>query len=98
MDKKLKDTTEDILNKFREIIPGAFKKNISKEIFQGIIPFDVERFITGILFKIKTPIGNYNTDWALLKKNEKTVYFVAETKFSGQELRESDKIGKGNNP
>ncbi len=24
-------------------------------------------------FKIKTPIGNYNPDWALIKKNEKTV-------------------------
>ncbi|MCK5225065.1 DEAD/DEAH box helicase, partial [Candidatus Calescamantes bacterium] len=42
-------------------------------------------------FKIKTPIGNYNPDWALIKKNEKTVYFVAETKSAGQELRESEK-------
>jgi len=42
-------------------------------------------------FKIKTPIGNYNPDWALIKKNEKTVYFVAETKSPGQELRISEK-------
>ncbi len=42
-------------------------------------------------FKIKTPIGNYNPDWALIKKNEKTVYFVAETKSAGQELRTSEK-------
>ncbi len=42
-------------------------------------------------FKIKTPIGNYNPDWALIKKNEKTVYFVAETKSEGQELRVSEK-------
>jgi len=42
-------------------------------------------------FKIKTPIGNYNPDWALIKKNEKTVYFVAETKSAGQELRISEK-------
>ncbi|MGR3293575.1 MAG: restriction endonuclease [Candidatus Scalindua sp.] len=42
-------------------------------------------------FKIKTPIGNYNPDWALIKKNEKTVYFVAETKSEGQELRISEK-------
>ncbi len=42
-------------------------------------------------FKIKTPIGNYNPDWALIKKNEKTVYFVAETKSEGQELRASEK-------
>jgi len=31
-------------------------------------------------FKIKTPIGNYNPDWALIFKNENRVYFVAETK------------------
>lgn len=42
-------------------------------------------------FKIKTPIGNYTPDWALIKKNEKTVYFVAETKSAGQELKPSEK-------
>jgi type III restriction enzyme len=42
-------------------------------------------------FKINTPIGTYNPDWALIKKNEKTVYFVAETKSSGQELRVTEK-------
>lgn len=42
-------------------------------------------------FKIKTPIGSYNPDWALIKKNEKTVYFVAETKSAGQELKTSEK-------
>ena len=31
-------------------------------------------------FKIKTPIGEYNPDWALIFKNEKKIYFVAETK------------------
>jgi len=41
-------------------------------------------------FKINTPIGTYNPDWALIKKNEKTVYFVAETKSAGQELRLSE--------
>jgi type III restriction enzyme len=42
-------------------------------------------------FKIQTPIGNYNPDWALIKKNEKTIYFVAETKSIGQELRVSER-------
>ena len=34
-------------------------------------------------FQIKTPIGNYNPDWALIKKEdgeETKIYFVAETK------------------
>jgi len=41
-------------------------------------------------FKIQTPIGNYNPDWALVKKNEKTIYFVAETKAASQELKISE--------
>lgn len=34
-------------------------------------------------FQIKTPIGNYNPDWALIKREdgeETKIYFVAETK------------------
>lgn len=34
-------------------------------------------------FKIPTPIGNYNPDWALVFEDEKKVYFVAETKDTG---------------
>ena len=41
-------------------------------------------------FKIKTPIGNYNPDWALVKNGSKKVYFIAETKSAGQELRPSE--------
>ena len=42
-------------------------------------------------FKIQTPVGPYNPDWAIVKKNEDTVYFVAETKSEKQELRESER-------
>jgi len=49
-------------------------------------------------FKIATPIGSYNPDWAIVFKDEKKIYFVAETKSTGQELRgsESMKIKCGN--
>jgi type III restriction enzyme len=33
-------------------------------------------------FIINTPIGTYNPDWALIFKNDKKIYFVAETKYS----------------
>lgn len=33
-------------------------------------------------FVINTPIGTYNPDWALIFKNDKKIYFVAETKYS----------------
>ncbi|MDD5766796.1 MAG: DEAD/DEAH box helicase, partial [Candidatus Marinimicrobia bacterium] len=41
-------------------------------------------------FKIKTPIGTYNPDWAIVKKGEKNIYFVAETKSKDEELRPSE--------
>ncbi|MFD2522238.1 restriction endonuclease [Emticicia soli] len=31
-------------------------------------------------FKIPTPLGSYNPDWAVVFENDKKVYFVAETK------------------
>jgi len=43
-------------------------------------------------FKINTPIGTYNPDWAVVFKGEKRIYFVAETKSVGQELRGSEKL------
>lgn len=43
-------------------------------------------------FKIDTPIGTYNPDWALVFEGDKKLYFVAETKFEGEELRESERL------
>jgi len=45
-------------------------------------------------FKIETPIGNYNPDWALIFKYEKKLYFVAETKGTTEEdeLRVSENM------
>ena len=43
-------------------------------------------------FKIPTPIGNYNPDWALVFKGEKRICFVAETKGKDQELLKSEKL------
>ena len=34
-------------------------------------------------FVIETPVGQYNPDWALMLKGDKTLYFVAETKSTG---------------
>ena len=43
-------------------------------------------------FEIPTPIGKYRPDWAVVKNGEKKIYFVAETKSAGQELRGSEKM------
>jgi len=42
-------------------------------------------------FKIQTPIGSYNPDWAIVLENDKKIYFVAETKSEG-EIRGSEGI------
>ncbi len=34
-------------------------------------------------FKIPTPIGNYNPDWAIVFEDDNRVYFIAETKDTG---------------
>lgn len=44
-------------------------------------------------FKIETPLGSYNPDWAFVLENETKIYFVAETKGDkDQELRPSEKM------
>ncbi|OOS06447.1 type III restriction enzyme [Moraxella cuniculi DSM 21768] len=41
-------------------------------------------------FKIPTPIGNYNPDWAVvINKNSEQVYFIAETKNTGNNVQDS---------
>jgi type III restriction enzyme len=37
-------------------------------------------------FKIPTPLGTYNPDWALVFQGDSRVYFVAETKSSTLDL------------
>jgi len=34
-------------------------------------------------FQIETPVGSYNPDWAVAYRNDKRLYFVAETKKTG---------------
>jgi type III restriction enzyme len=43
-------------------------------------------------FKIDTPIGSYNPDWAIVFKGERKIYFIAETKGADQELLGSEKM------
>jgi type III restriction enzyme len=43
-------------------------------------------------FKIPTPIGYYNPDWAVVLKNEKKIYFVAETKDTGGDKIDISKL------
>lgn len=50
-------------------------------------------------FKVETPVGGYNPDWAIMKQNGDVVYMVRETKSTKDQLQlrttESDKIKCG---
>jgi type III restriction enzyme len=45
-------------------------------------------------FKIPTPLGDYNPDWAVVFEGDARVYFVAETKSSTveQERRQAENL------
>lgn len=43
-------------------------------------------------FKIPTPIGSYNPDWAVVFEGDKKVYFVAETKDTGTPIVDLSKL------
>ena len=50
-------------------------------------------------FKVETPVGGYNPDWAIMKQNGEVVYMVRETKSTKDQLKlrttENDKIKCG---
>lgn len=43
-------------------------------------------------FTIPTPIGKYNPDWALVFKDDKKIYFIAETKDTGTGIVDLTKL------
>jgi type III restriction enzyme len=38
-------------------------------------------------FKVETPVGTYNPDWAIVKENDEKVYLLRETKGTTDELK-----------
>ena len=50
-------------------------------------------------FKVETPVGTYNPDWAIVKHDDKTLYLVRETKGTKDFLKlrttEADKVRCG---
>ena len=61
-----------------------FDSNIEKCFAQDLETREDVKFYIKLpwWFTIKTPIGSYNPDWAIVFENDKRVYFVAETKGS----------------
>ena len=99
----------------QEVINYLTDVQVKKSIYECVVyGSDVERrFAEGLearediklfvklsrWFKIETPLGTYNPDWAILKHEDKTLYLVKETKGTKDFLKlrtsESDKVKCG---
>lgn len=77
---KVKDTSKTIYEDFVPLDSGVESKFAQDCETSEQIKF---YFKLPNWFKIPTPIGNYNPDWALVFEEDKKIYFVAETKDTG---------------
>jgi type III restriction enzyme len=78
-----------------------FDSDVEKEFAKACDLDDRVKFYCKLppQFKVDTPVGPYNPDWALVTENEEKLYLIRETKSTRNlaELRdkEKDKIACG---
>lgn len=77
---KVTDTSKTIYEEFMPLDSGVESKFARDCETSDQIKF---YFKLPNWFKIPTPIGNYNPDWALVFEDDNKIYFVAETKDTG---------------
>lgn len=77
---KVKDTSKTIFEEYVPLDSGVESKFANDCETSDQIKF---YFKLPNWFKIPTPIGNYNPDWALVFEDDNKIYFVAETKDTG---------------
>ena len=65
-----------------------WESNIERDFAQAMSTReDIKLFIKlPPWFKVETPLGSYNPDWAIVKENDEKVYLVRETKGTKSEL------------
>jgi type III restriction enzyme len=106
---------EMALFKNQELVNALTALQVQKSIYDYVVfDSDVEREFAKKLderddirlfvklpdwFKVDTPIGSYNPDWAIVKHSDETVYLVRETKGTKDFLKlrttEADKVRCG---
>jgi type III restriction enzyme len=106
---------EMVLFKNEELINALTALEVKKSIYDYVVyESEVEREFAQKLdqredirlfvklpdwFKVDTPVGNYNPDWAIVKHQDETVYLVRETKSTKDFLKlrttEADKVRCG---
>lgn len=77
---KVSDTSKTIYEEFVPLDSGVESKFAKDCETSDQIKF---YFKLPNWFKIPTPIGHYNPDWALVFEDDNKIYFVAETKDTG---------------
>jgi type III restriction enzyme len=106
---------EMVLFKNEELVNVFSALKVKKSIYDYVVyDSDVEREFAQRLdqrddirlfvklpdwFKVETPVGTYNPDWAIVKHDDETVYLVRETKGTKDFLKlrtaEADKVRCG---
>jgi type III restriction enzyme len=106
---------EMLLFKNEELINYLTAEQVKKSVYEYVVyESEIEREFARQLdqredirlfvklpdwFKIETPLGSYNPDWAIIKENDHTLYLVRETKSTHDFLQlrtsEADKIRCG---
>ena len=106
---------EMVLFKNEELVNVLTALQVKKSIYNYVVyEFEIEREFAKKLdqrddirlfvklpdwFKVETPVGTYNPDWAIVKQQDETVYLVRETKGTKNFLKlrtaEADKVRCG---
>ncbi len=79
----------------------AYESEIEREFAQKLDQRDDIRLFVKLpdWFKVETPVGTYNPDWAIVKHHDETLYLVRETKGTKDFLKlrttEADKVRCG---
>lgn len=101
-DEELKDYFEQSLNVEKSVYNAViYDSEVERRFAEELDKReDIKLFVKlPGFFKIETPIGTYNPDWAIVKHNDETIYLVRETKSTKnfEKLRnsEADKIKCG---
>jgi type III restriction enzyme len=106
---------EMMLFKHEEVVNYLMALQVKKSVYEYVVyDSEVERTFAKRLderediklfvklpdwFKVETPVGTYNPDWAIVKHEDQTIYLVKETKGTKDFLKlrttEADKVRCG---
>jgi type III restriction enzyme len=79
----------------------VYESEVEREFAQKLDQRDDIRLFVKLpdWFKVETPVGTYNPDWAIVKHYDQTIYLVRETKGTKDFLKlrttEADKVRCG---